>query len=92
MQVKDLEANSKVTDLLVAVTNLEEPRETPTGKQLQEAIITDSTGQVKLTLWGEDVMAYSIGDKVKIVSGWCKEYQNELQVTTGKFGKIEKVE
>ena len=28
------------------------------------------------------------GAKILVENGWSKEYRNELQVSTGKFGKI----
>ncbi len=61
------------------------------GKQgrVCNAKIKDDSGQVTLTLWNEDIDKVNVGDKIKITNGWVSEYQGELQLSTGKFGKLE---
>jgi hypothetical protein len=44
---------------------------------------------MKLTLWNEQIEQVKVGDKVKISNGYVNEFQGELQLTTGKFGKLE---
>lgn len=63
------------------------------GRQLivADAILKDDSGAVKLTLWNDDVSKYKIGDKIKIINGYVGEFQGEKQLTSGKFGKIEKI-
>jgi replication factor A1 len=62
------------------------------GKELKvaNAILTDESGSIKLTLWNNDVAKFSAGDKIKITNGYVGEFQGEKQLTSGKFGKIEK--
>ena len=55
------------------------------------AILKDDSGSVKLTLWNDDANKYKAGDKIKIVNGYVGEFQGEKQLTSGKFGKIEKI-
>ncbi len=63
------------------------------GRQLKvaDAILEDDSGSIKLTLWNDDTDKYKAGDKVKITNGYVGEFQGEKQLTSGKFGKIEKV-
>src|SRR3989344_1469322 len=56
------------------------------------AILKDSSGSVKLTLWNDDASKYKAGDKIKIDNGYVGEFQGEKQLTSGKFGKMEKVD
>ena len=49
----------------------------------------DSSGKVKLTLWNEDVDKVNVGDKVKLTEGYVGEYQGEMQLSTGRGGKLE---
>ena len=56
------------------------------------AILKDDSGTIKLTLWNEDVTKYKEGDKVKITNGYVNEFQGENQLTSGKFGQIEKLD
>ena len=64
------------------------------GKEMTvaNAILQDDSGTVKLTLWNEDVNKFKEGDKIKIENGYVNEFQGEKQLTSGKFGKMEKVD
>lgn len=91
MKINELGANSKVVNLVGEITHLEEPSETPNGAGFQEGIISDDTGQVKITFWENQVNQFKKGDNILISTGWCKSFENTLQVSSGKFGKITKV-
>ena len=64
------------------------------GRELSvvNAILEDESGNIKLTLWNDDASRFKEGDKVKITNGYVNEFQGEKQLTSGKFGKIEKLE
>ncbi|UZE94251.1 MAG: DNA-binding protein [Candidatus Pacearchaeota archaeon] len=53
------------------------------------ATVKDDTGTINMSLWNEDIDRVKEGDKIKLTNGFCKEFQGEKQVTTGKLGKIE---
>lgn len=63
------------------------------GKQLSvaNAILKDDSGSIKLTLWNDDINRFKNGDKVKVSNGYVNEFQGEKQLTSGKFGKMEKI-
>lgn len=88
MKISDLEKDSKVPTLVATIDSIEPVGETPGGTKRQEGILSDDTGQVKLTLWGEQTGQFAIGDKISISNGWCKEFEGTLQISTGKFGRI----
>ncbi len=91
MKVQDLRDRTPVEEIVLEITEVREPSDTRVGL-VQQADAKDDTGTVTITLWTEDVDKYAVGDTVKITKGWCKEYQGQLQVSSGKFGSIEKVE
>ena len=64
------------------------------GKDLSvaNAILEDESGSIKITLWNDDVTRFKDGDKLKVVNGYVNEFQGEKQLTSGKFGSLEKVE
>ncbi len=45
--------------------------------------------QMNLTLWGDDIKAVNIGDKVVITNGYTNEFKGEVSLTKGKFGKMD---
>ena len=95
MEIKDIQANQGNIDIVATVIQKEDERTFEKfGKQgrVCNAILQDETGQVKLTLWNEDVDKVKQGDKIHVENGWCSEYKGEKQLSSGKFGKIEVVE
>jgi replication factor A1 len=95
MEIKDIEANKGNVDIVAEVVSKDEPREFEKfGKKgsVCNAKLKDDSGEVKLTLWNDDIGGVEIGDKIHVQNGWCSEYQGEKQLSAGKFGKIEVVE
>jgi replication factor A1 len=56
------------------------------------AMLEDDSGSIKLTLWNDDVSRFKDGDKLRVVNGYVNEFQGEKQLTSGKFGSLEKVD
>jgi len=44
---------------------------------------------VNLTLWNDDIDKVEVNSKIKITNGWVSSYKNKLQVSAGKYGKLE---
>lgn len=94
MQVKDLQPKQGKVDIVLDIVDIGEPREFEKfGKsgRVANAIAKDETGDIKLTLWNDDVDKIKPGDKVKITNGYVSEWQGEKQLGTGKFGSLEVV-
>ncbi|RJQ18235.1 hypothetical protein C4573_00755 [Candidatus Woesearchaeota archaeon] len=92
--IKDLHANQGSVEVSGEITDVTEPKSfTKFGTQgkVASATLKDKTGTVTLTLWNDQVDQFKKGDTVKITNGYVKEWQGELQISTGKFGKIEKI-
>ena len=93
--IKDLQPKQGNVEITADVIEVGEPREFSkfgkTGK-VATAKIKDETGQVNLSLWNEQVDMVKPGSKIKITNGYVNEFQGELQLTTGKFGKLEVLE
>ena len=87
MKINELEPNKKVVNLVGELLTLEEPNEIPSGAKVQDGVLQDSTGQVRISFWEDNAGKFKQGDKIILQAGWCKMFENELQVSTGKFGK-----
>ena len=95
MEIKDVQPNKGNIDIVAVVTNKDEPRtfeKFGRSGQVCNAKIKDDTGEITLTLWNEDIEKVNVGDKIHLENGWCSEFRDERQLSTGKFGKIEIVE
>ncbi len=91
MEVKDLKPNTSIDVLEVEVIDVEESREFTSFRgsgKVTTARVKDKTGEVKLTLWNDEINLATPGSKLKIENGWAKDYRGELQIGSGKFGKI----
>ncbi len=94
MQVKDLKPKMGNVDVVVDIVDVGAPREFQKfGKpgKVATAIAKDATGDIKLTLWNEDIEKVNAGDKVHLTNGYVNEWQGEMQLTTGRLGKLEVV-
>lgn len=94
MAVKDLKIKQGNVDIIVDIVDVGETRQFDKfGKsgRVATAIAKDDTGDIKLTLWNEQIDNVKSGDKVHITNGYVSEWQGEPQLTTGKMGKIEVV-
>lgn len=95
MKVSDLQPNSQVDNIELEVIDVGDTREFSNFRgsgRVANAKGKDDTGEVSITLWNDDIDKIKTGDKVKIENGWVKEYRGELQVSSGKFGKMSVVE
>ncbi len=53
------------------------------------AYLVDESGEIKLTLWADDIAKINDGDTIKITNGYTNTFKGEVSLTKGKFGQIE---
>ena len=95
MKVSEIQSGQGKIDVVVDIVSVDEPREfNKFGKsgKVANAMAKDDSGEIKMSLWNEQVDLVKPGMKVHIINGWCSEYQGEKQLSTGKFGRLEIVE
>ncbi len=94
MKVKDLK-EGKVDEIELEVIEVGEERSVRGrygNSRVCDATGKDETGQVKITLWNDEIDLVKGASKVRITNGWVKEWNNELQISAGRYGKIEVIE
>ena len=94
MKISELQIRQGNVDVEGTIKEVGEPRSFDRfGKQIRvaDALLEDDSGTIKLTLWNDDIDKFKVGDKVKVTNGYVNEFQGEKQLTSGKFGKLEKV-
>ncbi|MEM3791373.1 MAG: OB-fold nucleic acid binding domain-containing protein [Candidatus Micrarchaeaceae archaeon] len=93
MKISDLKAGASNVDVEGIVSSVSEARDVTTkyGKRMSvaDAMLTDDTGSIKLSVWGADIEKIKVGSKVKITNGYVNEFRGELRLSAGKYGKIE---
>ncbi len=90
MKVNELKDRSPVDEIILEITEKEEPREVRNGQlRVCNCKGKDDTGEVTITLWNDDIEKVNEGDKIKITKGWSSIYNSNMQVSTGKMGSLE---
>src|SRR5512136_1762486 len=92
MKISDIKPNQGRINIEAIAVEMDAVRDiNSNGKSLRvaNAILQDETGKIKLTLWNDEVDKVHVGDKVRITNGFAKAYRDELQLSAGKFGKLE---
>jgi replication factor A1 len=92
MKISELKPKQGNVDIVVNITEVGEIREfSKFGKpgRVATAVAKDDSGEIKLTLWNEQIDQVKVGDKVHIKDGYVNEWQGEKQLTTGRMGSLE---
>jgi replication factor A1 len=92
MQIKELQPKQGNITIELDIIKKNEPKVFQKfGKEgkVCNAEGKDESGTVKISLWNEQADLVNVGDRVRIENGYASEWQGEIQLTTGKFGKIE---
>ncbi|MDD3159351.1 MAG: hypothetical protein PHQ98_00065 [Candidatus ainarchaeum sp.] len=93
MQIKDLKPKTNVDMIELEIVSIAQPKSfvnaNGTGT-VCNAAAKDSEGQeIALTFWNEQYKGIEEGTKIRISNGWVNEYNGNLQLSTGKQGKLE---
>jgi replication factor A1 len=93
LKIKDLQNGMKRVSIEAKVTEKSDPREVTSRFKDQtlkvaDTIIADETGQIKLTLWNEQIDQVNVNDVVKVENGYVTSFRGEIQLNVGKYGKL----
>ncbi|MFH1256310.1 MAG: single-stranded DNA-binding protein [Candidatus Diapherotrites archaeon] len=91
MKVKDLKARAAVPEIELDIVSVGEERKFANERgsgRVANAAGKDDTGEIKVSLWNEQIDQVSEGAKIKIENGWVSEYQGQKQLSTGRGGTL----
>ncbi|MDQ3872934.1 MAG: OB-fold nucleic acid binding domain-containing protein [Thermoproteota archaeon] len=95
MNISELKAGMRNVSITGRIESVGEPRtvnlRTGGTNTVADAIISDETGSIKLSLWGDDVNKVQPGDKVSIENGYINTFKGENSINVGKFGNLKKI-
>ncbi len=87
-------STARMNDLFIEgkIVSITEPRlvNTKAGStsEVADAVISDDTGQIKLSLWDDQIKHVKEGDNVTVDKGYMREYRGEIILCVPKSGKI----
>ena len=91
MKISDLKDGAGKVDIEAKVVEKDNSREITTKfghTKVSNAVLEDDSGTITLVLWGDDADKVKEGDSLKIENGFVKEWNNSLQLSVGKYGKM----
>ncbi len=94
MKVSDLKPRMGKVDIELEVVDVGEVRsfqKMGNSGRVATGTAKDDTGEIKLSLWNDEIDLVKKGSKIKITNGYVNEFQGEMQLTAGRFGKLEVV-
>lgn len=94
MKARDLRPESKVDVIELTVVSKGEVREFTsrsgaTGKVCDCKAKDEDGDEVQITLWNEEIERVKTNDRVRISNGWVREWRGNMQVSAGRYGKLE---
>jgi replication factor A1 len=95
MKISELKPGMRNVSVTAKVDSVGEPRtvnlKAGGTNDVADAVISDESGSIKLSLWGEDINKFRPGDKVSIENGYINTFRGENSISVGKFGKLNKI-
>jgi ssDNA-binding replication factor A large subunit len=79
-------ANFDLVNVEVKVSQVNPPCTVPTGKLKQDLIVADSTGTIKLTIWGNEVGKYEIDSSYQLQQMSIRTYNGYKYLNFPKEG------
>jgi replication factor A1 len=94
MKISEIKSGMSNVTVEGKIIDISETRDVQTryGKRsVADAIIEDETGQIKLSLWENQISSVSVGDRVMVTGAYATEFRDTLQLSIPRSGKIELV-
>ena len=92
MKIAELKPGMKRIEIAAKVLSISDAREVTTraGEQsrVAEAMVTDDSGTVKLTLWNEQIDQVKPDNNVTVENGYVTSFRGETQLNVGRYGKL----
>ena len=93
MNISDLRDGMRRVDAEGEIVEISDPRTVNlrTGDQARVAdcMLKDDSGQIKLSLWDDQIDQVRQGAKVRVTNGYTNSFRGELRLNVGKYGKLE---
>ena len=94
MKIRDLRAEAKIDTLELLIKEKGSARDFSsrsgsTGKVCDAKAVDDENQEVSVSLWNEEIERVQVNDRIRITNGWAREWRGNLQVSAGRFGKLE---
>ena len=95
MKISELKAGMRNVSVTGKIDSVGDPRtvnlKSGGTNTVADAVISDESGNMKLSRWGDDISKIQPGDRVSVENGYINTFKGENSISIGKFGKMTKV-
>ena len=94
MKISDIKLGMSGISLEAKVVEIGESRDVNTKygvRTVADAILEDETGQIKLSLWEDQINSVSVGDNVIVRGAYVTQFRDVIQLNIPRSGKLEVV-
>ncbi len=96
MNIRDLRDGMRRVDAEGEIAEMSDSRtvnlRTGGEAKVADCTLKDESGQVRLSLWDDQIDQVKLGSKVRITNGYTNSFRGELRLNVGKFGRLEVLE
>jgi replication factor A1 len=96
MNIKDLRDGMRRVDAEGEISEISDPRtvnlRTGGEAKVADCMLKDESGQIKLSLWDDQIDQVRQGSKVRVTNGYTNSFRGELRLNVGRYGKLEVLE
>lgn len=94
MKIDQLKPKTNVEKIELTIVEKEEARGFISrfgikGKVCNAVAKDEAGSRIGLTLWNDETEKVDVNDRVLIMNGWVKEWNGNLEISAGKFGRLE---
>jgi len=92
MKIAEIQRGMSNVSVEGKIIDISETREVNTryGKRsVADAMLEDDSGEIKLTLWENQITSVRVGDKITVSGAYITEFRDVLQLSIPRSGKLE---
>jgi ssDNA-binding replication factor A large subunit len=92
MKISELKVGMSGVSIEGRIVEISEAREVNTKygrREVADVLVEDDTGQIDLSLWGDQIKGVKVNDKVSINGAFVSEFRGKLKLNIPRSGKLE---
>ena len=92
MKISEIQRGMSNISVEGKILDISEVREVNTryGKRnVADAMIEDDGGEIKISLWEDQITSVRVGDKISVSGAYVTEFRDVLQLNIPRSGKLE---
>jgi ssDNA-binding replication factor A large subunit len=94
MKINEIKRGMSGISITAKVIDISDTRDVQTKygrRSVADATLEDETGQISMSLWGNQINSVAVGDTVTVSGAFVTEFRDKLQLSIPRTGRIKVV-